>query len=188
MAAVFASRSIESANSCSRPLHDGTPCFAASRGSFKPNGLTSRLAKVGAPQRTSCVARVTGTHVRREDVGGDHDDRCARLTGTIGKELEKVKVCEPSCHRAGRSRARELALGETNTAYRAWECTNRITSRREQLRGLFRFPPSRLPFKHQSRVLTRDGDVRELRARATAGAERVRRIWLRRPGANYELQ
>ena len=50
-------RSIESANSCSRPLHGGIPCFAASRGSFKPNGLTSRLAKVGAPQRTSCAAR-----------------------------------------------------------------------------------------------------------------------------------
>ena len=34
------SRSIGSANSCSRPLHDGTPCFAALRGSLKPNGFT----------------------------------------------------------------------------------------------------------------------------------------------------
>ena len=86
--------------------------FAASRGSFKPNGLTSRLAKVGAPQRTSCAARerVTGTHLSCEERGCWRRSRCARLTGTIGKELEKV--CEPSCHRAGRSRARELAHGE----------------------------------------------------------------------------
>ena len=168
VAAVFASRSIESANSCSRPLHDGIPCFAASRGSFKPNGLTSRLAKVGAPQRTSCAARVTGTHVRREDVGGDHDDRCARLPGTIGKDLEKV--CEPSCHRAGRSRARELALGETNTAYRAWKCTNRITSRREQLRGLFRFPP--LPARDFSQERPDACAVTYLRAQSTGHGRR----------------
>jgi hypothetical protein len=88
------------------------------------------------------------------------------------------------------ARARELALGETNTDYRAWECTYRITSRREQLRGArdsFAFLPRDFRSKPGG-VLTRDGDVRELRARATAGAERVRRIWLRRPGANYELQ
>ena len=147
--------------------------FAASRGSFKPNGLTSRLAKAGAPQRTSCAARVTGTHVRREDVGGDHDDRCARLTGTIGKELEKVKVCEPSCHRAGRSRARELALGETNTAYRALECTYRITSRREQLRGLFRFPSrvSRPPLATFQRPATACA-VTYLRAQSTGHGRR----------------
>lgn len=92
-------------------------------------------------------------------------------------------MCEPSCHRAGRSRAREL--GETNTASRAWECTYRgITSRREQLRGLFRFPPSRLQRPGLTRVTYESSDVR---ARATAGAERVRRVWPRRPGTNYEL-
>jgi len=74
----------------------------------------------------------------------------------IGKELEKVKVCEPSCHRAGRSRARELALGETNTAYRALECTYRITSRREQLRRTLSLSRPR-----DFNGLTRDGDVPE---------------------------
>ena len=60
--------------------------------------------------------------------------------------LAAITMCTPYWyHRIGKTRVgqgvraelppRELALGETNTASRAWECTYRITSRREQLRG-----------------------------------------------------
>ena len=153
----------------SQPTAAAGRCMMVPHASRLREALSSQTASpVGAPQRTSCAARVTGTHVRREDVGGDHDDRCARLPGTIGKDLEKV--CEPSCHRAGRSRARELALGETNTAYRAWKCTNRITSRREQLRGLFRFPP--LPARDFSQERPDACAVTYLRAQSTGHGRR----------------
>jgi hypothetical protein len=92
-----------------RALRDDILCLEA-RGSFKPSGLTSRLARVGVPEnelfgesdRRVCVIDDRGDGDGCGDVGGDRD---ARLK--IGEELERV--CEQL--RAGLNRE-ELALGE----------------------------------------------------------------------------
>jgi len=78
----------------------------------------ARLFQAKRPHIASCQGRSS----TEDELCGESDwnscaargcwrrSRCARLTGTIGKELGKVKVCEPSCHRAGRSRARASSL------------------------------------------------------------------------------
>ena len=59
-------------------LRDCILCFAA-RGSFKPRGLTSRLAKVGTPADELCGKSDRPVCVLSEDVGGDRDARLLTL-------------------------------------------------------------------------------------------------------------
>ena len=66
-------------------------CFAA-RGSFKPSGLTSRLAKVGTPADELCGKSDRPVCVLSEDVGGDRDARL--LTLDQARERDGFRLTE----------------------------------------------------------------------------------------------
>ena len=72
-------------------LRDCILCFAA-RGSFKPRGLTSRLAKVGTPADELCGKSDRPVCVLSEDVGGDRDARL--LTLDQARERDGFRLTE----------------------------------------------------------------------------------------------